>query len=346
MPLTRFTFSIQYIAKSFSVLEGIGLSNDPKYSIINECLPYISNRLLTDTDTMGNALNTFVFGRDKNNIPERLVDAKRVEQLVAGFGNFTRSAASGSLLSAYTDLGGGEPVTTTEMLEKVSDQVLDIVLTEEETPLQRILLEQLVKISTANARMFWTEARLQSGVLPNGRTVLGSIVDPLGVFQTSPLVNANEQDEKTVEMTRKLIDVFSRLQAQQQQPHQKTGGDALDMQNLSRQEVVTFSRILSRKIWDRRASLVKSSNRFLRQLLDLTAIRLETSERVPIRERRATLGMQTFSSTKRTPEHDFDDDATTVERPFPEPSSAGGLTQETASRRLQSARDRLDSLKE
>ena len=25
-----------YIAKSFSVLEGIGLSNDPKYSIINE----------------------------------------------------------------------------------------------------------------------------------------------------------------------------------------------------------------------------------------------------------------------------------------------------------------------
>ncbi|OEU11754.1 ABC1-domain-containing protein, partial [Fragilariopsis cylindrus CCMP1102] len=37
-----------YIAKSFSVLEGIGLSNDSKYSIINECLPYISNRLLTD----------------------------------------------------------------------------------------------------------------------------------------------------------------------------------------------------------------------------------------------------------------------------------------------------------
>jgi hypothetical protein len=65
------------------------------------------------------------------------------------------------------------------MLEKVSDQVLDIVLTEEETPLQQILIEQLVKITTANARMVWTEARLRSGVLSTGRTLLGTLVDPL-----------------------------------------------------------------------------------------------------------------------------------------------------------------------
>jgi hypothetical protein len=66
-----------------------------------------------------------------------------------------------------------------EMLEKVSDQVLDIVLTDEETPLQQILIEQLVKVVTANARMIWTEARLRSGVLPSGRTLLGTLVDPL-----------------------------------------------------------------------------------------------------------------------------------------------------------------------
>jgi hypothetical protein len=67
------------------VLEGIGLSNDPQYSIIDECLPYVANRLLTDTQTMGNALNTFVFGPDKNNIPERLLDAKRVRSIVVGY---------------------------------------------------------------------------------------------------------------------------------------------------------------------------------------------------------------------------------------------------------------------
>ena len=37
-----------YIAKSFSVLEGIGLSVDPNYSIVDETLPYISQRILTD----------------------------------------------------------------------------------------------------------------------------------------------------------------------------------------------------------------------------------------------------------------------------------------------------------
>jgi predicted unusual protein kinase regulating ubiquinone biosynthesis (AarF/ABC1/UbiB family) len=66
-----------YIAKSFSVLEGIGLSNDANYSIINECLPYISKRLLTDKDKMGPALSTFIFGPDKSN-SDRIVNYRRV----------------------------------------------------------------------------------------------------------------------------------------------------------------------------------------------------------------------------------------------------------------------------
>ncbi|KAG7340844.1 ABC1 family-domain containing protein [Nitzschia inconspicua] len=331
-----------YIAKSFSVLEGIGLSNDPQYSIIDECLPYVSNRLLTDTDTMGTALNTFIFGPDKNNIPERLLDAKRVQQLVTGYGSFSKAAASGSLLSAYgTD---DTSTTTTEMLDKISDQVLDIVLTEEETPLQRILLEQLVKISTANARYFWTEARLQSGVLPNGRTLLGSIVDPLGLFQTSPLVNANEQDHKTVELTRKLIEIFSTLPSQQ---HQTNGSKAIDMQSLDRQEVIAFSRILTRKLWDRRDKLLKSSNRFLQQLLDLTAVRLETSERVPLPERQPTLGVTSRSTSSSKPQEKEElTGVMSVPKRFPEGSSAGGLTSTTASKRLDAARKQLNSLAE
>merc|ERR1711865_691397 len=77
--------------------------------------------------------------------------------------------------------------------------------TEEETPLQQILIEQLCKILAANTRSLWTEARLRSGVLPTGRTVLGTIVDPLGLFQTSPLVNACDQDERAVQTTKDLI---------------------------------------------------------------------------------------------------------------------------------------------
>ena len=76
-----------YIAKSFSVLEGIGLSNEPNYSIINECLPYVSKRLLTDkSERTGGALSTFIFGPDKAN-EDRIIDYDRVEQLVSGFGS-------------------------------------------------------------------------------------------------------------------------------------------------------------------------------------------------------------------------------------------------------------------
>ena len=319
-----------YIAKSFSVLEGIGLSNDPQYSIINECLPYVSNRLLTDKDSMGNALNTFIFGPDKNNVATRLVDAKRIEQLVTGFGNFTASSASGALLSTANGAGEKGEVSTTEMLEKVADQVLDIVLTEEETPLQEIIIEQLCKVVAANTRTFWSEARMRSGVLPNGRTLLGTIVDPLGLFQTSPLVNACDQDERTVEMTRELVGLFQSLQTSQQ-PQQSTA--LLNLQDLDRQELIAFSRILSVKIWERRSSIIGTSNRILRQILELTAIRLETTERVPVGERRPTLGISRTSDNRSIVEADV-----VIEEPAPVNTNGG-----TSSARLRAARSRLDS---
>ena len=79
-----------YIAKSFSVLEGIGLSNDRDYSIINECLPYISKRLLDGNDQkMEGALNTFIFGAEKDS-SSRVIDISRVEKLANGFGSYSR----------------------------------------------------------------------------------------------------------------------------------------------------------------------------------------------------------------------------------------------------------------
>ena len=55
-----------YIAKSFSVLEGIGLSVDDNYSIVDETLPYISKRILTDpSPRTAGALESFLFGDDK-----------------------------------------------------------------------------------------------------------------------------------------------------------------------------------------------------------------------------------------------------------------------------------------
>ena len=298
-----------YIAKSFSVLEGIGLSNDAKYSIINECLPYVSNRLLTDKSSMGPALSTFVFGPEKNNIEGRIVDYDRVEQLVEGFGNFSTSS-SGALL-------GKESLSRTQVLEEAADQVLDIVFSEEETPFQDILLEQLAKIVAANSRSIWTQARERSGILPSGRSLLGTIVDPLGLFESSPLVNANESDDKTVETTQKLVSlVRNQLSA---------SNGMVDVSDLKQDEIIELSSILGRKVWDRRVSLVKTGNRFANKLLQLTAGRLESGERI-----RRPQPVQTQITELPEVQEDNDDDVID--------------SKEVESSRLSAARDRLEEL--
>jgi len=187
-----------YIAKSFSVLEGIGLSNDSNYSIIKECLPYVSQRLLTDGKLSGSALNIFLFGPDKYNA-DRLLNYNRVEDLVEGFAEYS-SSASGALLST------NESLSRRQLIENQADQILDLLLLEEEeTPLQTIFFEQLAKIISSSSRSIWSVLRRRSGTLPSGRTVLGTIVDPLGLWRTSPLVRVNELDEKTIQTTRNLI---------------------------------------------------------------------------------------------------------------------------------------------
>jgi len=274
-----------YIAKSFSVLEGIGLSNDPKYSIVNECLPYVSKRLLTDkSERTGGALSTFIFGPTKTDA-DRIVDYERVEQLIDGFGSYVTSASGASL---------GQNKSRTELINDLADQILDLLATEEETPLQAIFIEQLAKIISASTKSVWSSLRESSGTLPSGRTVLGAVVDPLGLFRTSPVVAVNELDEKTVETTRDLV----RL-AQSRLREQEAGGAALmDVSNLSRQEINDLSTALVQKVWSRRRGIMKSSNRLAMALLQITADKLEKGER----ERPKTPALNAAKKTKEVTE--------------------------------------------
>ena len=252
-----------YIAKSFSVLEGIGLSNDPKYSIINECLPYVSKRLLTDkNERTGGALGTFIFGPDKNDIEKRIVDYDRIEQLVTGFGDYSTSA-SGALM-------GKEGVSRMEMMEQTADQILDLVVTEEETPLQAILIEQLAKIISATSRSVWSDIRERSGKLPSGRSVLGTLVDPLGLWRTSPIVRMNELDIKTVDTTRDLMTLIQ---------HQSSTNTLFDADSMTNEEVIELSQVLVKKVWERRRGVAFTGGRLANMLVKMTADKLEKGER-------------------------------------------------------------------
>lgn len=262
-----------YIAKSFSVLEGIGLSNDSKYSIINECLPYVSKRLLTDkSERTGGALSTFIFGPEKNN-KSRIIDYDRVEQLISGFGDYTTSASGASL---------GQEKTRTELIDDLVDQVLDLVATEEETPLQAIFIEQLAKIISASSRSVWSDLRERSGVLPSGRTVLGTIVDPLGLFRTSPIVRMNSIDQKTIDTTRNLIKLLSDQAAANNSSSSSSSQGTTPMINaadLTSSEIQEIASKLVRKIWQKRTRIAKTSGRLATKLLQLTADKLESGER-------------------------------------------------------------------
>lgn len=54
------------IVRTFSALEGLGLGLDGNYSIVNQCFPYLSRRLLTDDDPrIRAALKSFLYGKDQ-----------------------------------------------------------------------------------------------------------------------------------------------------------------------------------------------------------------------------------------------------------------------------------------
>lgn len=253
-----------YIAKSFSVLEGIGLSNNPNYSIINECLPYVSKRLLTDrSERTGGALSTFIFGASKNDIKNRIIDYDRVEQLISGFGDYTTSASGAAL---------GLDKSRVELIDDLADQVIDLLVTEEETPLQEIFIEQLAKIITSSSRSLWTELRQRSGMLPSGRSVLGSLLDPVGLFRTSPLVRMNTLDQKTIESTRNLINLLGKQAG-------SSGSPAFQASNFSGDEIQQLASTLVRKVWIKRTGFLRTGNRLATKLLQLTAEKLDSGER-------------------------------------------------------------------
>ena len=183
-------------------------------------------------------------------------------------------------------------------------------------PLQQIMLEQLAKIVSASGRVVFTNLRERSGTLPSGRTVLGSMVDPLGLWRTSPLVRPNDLDEKTMETTQKLMALV-------QKQLQETKNPVFDLSNLTAQESTELVSILVRKIWSRRLGVLQTGGRFAKTLLQLTAEKLEQGER----------------------------DSRTLPPPLPplEGSSAGALRQATQTResnRLKQARELLDGLKD
>lgn len=310
-----------YIARAFGVLEGIGLTNDPDYAIITECLPYISQRLLTDPNprTAG-ALNTFIFGASKDD-PDRLINTKRVQQLVEGFGSYSTAAAglgepsrgqsskvgsNSALTDASSPLpvraGAGSMSSMAITVEKAADQLFELLITEESTPLQAIVLEQLARLLNAGVRGSWKTLRDRSGRLPGGRSVLGTVVDPFGIFANSDLVALDQTDKRALAASQSLVEILQK----------QTTFDTASFQSMTQAEQRQVAVIVTRKIWDNRRVIALTTNR-----LAVVAL-LQTLDRL---EKGAASRGGISSSTLRRVEDRLESASARVEQRLKRPSS-------------------------
>lgn len=96
-----------YTTRAFSTLEGIGLSIDENYSILQECYPYLAKRLMTDNSPRSrDALRNMLISTQ-----EGLLSTDKLLEFSDGFSEYTTSTADsnndrGSELAqeAFTDL--------------------------------------------------------------------------------------------------------------------------------------------------------------------------------------------------------------------------------------------------
>ena len=293
-----------YIAKAFATLEGIGLSADPGYSIINETLPYISRRILTDpSPRTAGALETFVFGEESARAA-RVLNPDRVGTLLDGARRYAASAdvvaAEGESATATTPSGA-----SIARAELAADALLDLL--SEDTPASRLVTEQLVMLLGASSRQIWSDLRARSGTLGGSRdgsgggearsgrmrnrsgaaprSVLGVVLDPLGLWRESALINNDERDLAVLHAASKLTALATELLADVPTTDPKGGGRDAAAQSaggaeggsdegsvaMDRQLLV---RALATKAFERRADLRLASRRVAVEAIDQVTLRL------------------------------------------------------------------------
>ena len=141
--------------------------------------------------------------------------------------------------------------------------------------MQKIIIEQLAKIITASSKSIWQNVRKSTGTLPSGRSLLGSVIDPLGLWRTSPLVSMTENDLQILQSTRKVIELLSTSE-----DSKNMNRDALqNLNDLSNEEILELSSLLVQKIWNKRAGVLNTSRRLAFELIKVTADTLERGER-------------------------------------------------------------------
>ena len=180
------------ILRAFGTLEGLGLSVDENYAIVDECFPYVARRMLADdSPRMRAALRSFVYGGG-----DRL-KISRVRDIAGGFSEFTNNmgetedvaaAAAAALRAKAGDAaaanaanaatGGGKSKAE---VDAATRDALGLIFSAEGNYLQEILVEEAVRAADAVTRNAATTAWSGLASSAPAFAALGLLAPPLAL---------------------------------------------------------------------------------------------------------------------------------------------------------------------
>lgn len=199
-----------YMSRAFATLEGIGLSSNDNYSILQECYPYLAKRLLSDDSPRArNALRMLLYGKTGKEL-----DLTKLQELSDGLESYTTSTSS---------VESGRSGENNEGRDAAIEQVASVVLSEDSNYVQELVLRETAVALDATLRDA-VNSPLEPIIrnIPTTISVDGgaSAVAPLAILRplTLPFVFAkaslelqsiNAVDERRLENVRILTNLAS-----------------------------------------------------------------------------------------------------------------------------------------
>eukprot|EP00585_Thalassiosira_rotula_P020606 CAMPEP_0196195050 /NCGR_PEP_ID=MMETSP0912-20130531/345_1 /TAXON_ID=49265 /ORGANISM="Thalassiosira rotula, Strain GSO102" /LENGTH=478 /DNA_ID=CAMNT_0041467473 /DNA_START=20 /DNA_END=1456 /DNA_ORIENTATION=- len=186
-----------YMSRAFSTLEGIGLSSDSNYSILQECYPYLAKRLLSDDSPRARgALRMLLYGKGDE------LDLSKVGELSNGFESYTSSTSSVESGQGRSDEGRNTAI----------EQLAGVLLSEDSNYVQDLLLHESAVALDATVRdaILSPLEPLRNVPIPS----LGLLTLPLEVAKASlELQKIDESDKKKLANVKILTDALSNGQS-------------------------------------------------------------------------------------------------------------------------------------
>lgn len=273
-----------YVVRAFSTLEGIGLSIDPNYSIMQECYPYLAKRLMTDDSPRSRAALRNMIYRDGRLSTDKLIEFSD------GFTSYTAS-------TAHVDRDGAGA-------KRAQEALTDLILDSEGNMMQDLLLEGAAKMADSLVRVGIDTMKSSPGgqlvklALKTPKTIVDNIVPqelrPLMLPFTLPydiskafvhLAGKNEHDTANIKSLRilwKSLEPRVRQQIRQLATNSLNPKEEQDSQLLIPLSLMDSRAIrqrlgLARKINDRVPVVLRLSRKLGANLLQQAAERMEAA---------------------------------------------------------------------